>query len=68
MQEYGPGESWYEPPGCHHVRSENASKDEEAVFIATLIQDTEKIERLGVVNALVVLDAVEEEKAKAAKV
>lgn len=62
---FGPGESWHEPPGCHHVLSSNPSEDEECEFIATLIVDTEKIDRLGVVDALVVIDAEEEEKAKA---
>ena len=37
---YGPGESWYEAPGCHHVRSENVG-DEEAVFIANLVVSDE---------------------------
>jgi quercetin dioxygenase-like cupin family protein len=58
---YSEGESWYEPPGCHHVRSENAG-DEEAVFIANLIIETKKIEELGILNALVQIDADEEEK------
>ena len=61
----GPGESWHEPPGCHHVLSSNASEDEECEFIATMIVDTGRIEKLGIVNALVVIDAEEEEKAKA---
>jgi len=55
------GDSWYEPPGCHHVRSENAG-DEEAIFIANFVIETKKIEELGVVNALVQIDAAEEEK------
>lgn len=33
---YGPGESWFEAPGCHHVRSETVG-DEESQFIANLI-------------------------------
>lgn len=53
---YEKGESWYEPPGCHHVRSENAG-DEEAMFIASLIVDEEAIKRKGVMKALVVIDA-----------
>jgi quercetin dioxygenase-like cupin family protein len=61
---YSQGESWYEPPGCHHVRNENAG-DEEAVFIANFIIETKKIEELGIVNALVQIDAEEEEKRKA---
>ena len=62
---FSPGDSWHEPPGCHHVVSSNASDEEDCQFIATLIVDTERIERLGVVDALVVIDAAEEEKAKA---
>jgi hypothetical protein len=65
LKYFGPGDSWYEPPGCHHVRSSNASTEEECEFIATLIVDTERIERLGVIDALVVIDAAEEEKKKA---
>lgn len=67
VQEFGVGESWFEPPGCHHVRSMNASGEEECQFIATLIVDTERVERLGVVDALVVIDAAEQEKSKAAQ-
>lgn len=58
---YSEGECWYEPPGCHHVRSENAG-DEEAVFIANFVIETKKIEEAGVRNALVQIDADEEEK------
>jgi hypothetical protein len=69
VNEYGPGESFYEPPGCHHVRSENASDTEEATFIANLVQERKIIEELGPVAALVVIDAeVEEKKAAKAKV
>jgi hypothetical protein len=40
----GPGEFWYEAPGCHHQRSENVSQGEErAKFIAVLIVDDETI-------------------------
>lgn len=55
------GDSWYEPPGCHHVRSENVG-DEEAVFVANFVIETKKIEELGIVDALVQIDAAEEEK------
>ena len=55
------GDSWYEPPGCHHVRSENAG-DEEAVFVANFVIETKKIEELGMVGALVQIDADEDEK------
>lgn len=43
---YGPGESWYEAPGCRHVRSETVG-DEEAVFIANLVVGDEVFEGLG---------------------
>ena len=55
------GDSWYEPPGCHHVRCENAG-DEEAVFVANFVVETRRIEELGVQKALVQFDADEEEK------
>lgn len=58
---YSEGDSWYEPPGCHHVRNENAG-DEEAMFIANFVIETKKIEQLGVADALVQFDAAEEEK------
>ncbi|KAM5349653.1 hypothetical protein ACJ41O_006158 [Fusarium nematophilum] len=44
---YGPGESWYEAPGCHHVRSETVG-DAEAVFIANLIVNTDVFEGLDI--------------------
>ncbi|EEU36644.1 uncharacterized protein NECHADRAFT_51650, partial [Fusarium vanettenii 77-13-4] len=44
---YGPGESWYEAPGCHHVRSETVG-DEECVFIANLIVSTDTFKGLDV--------------------
>lgn len=42
---YGPGESWYEAPGCHHVRSENVG-DEEALFIANMVVSDKVFEGL----------------------
>jgi hypothetical protein len=42
---YGPGESWYEAPGCHHVRSE-AVGPEEGLFIANLLVSTDVFEGL----------------------
>jgi hypothetical protein len=55
---YSVGESWYEPPGCHHVRSENAGDEgeEEAEFIATFVIDKKKVDEEGL-GALVVIDA-----------
>lgn len=60
---YSAGETWYEPPGCHHVRLENVG-DEEAVFIANFVIETKKIEEFGINDALVQIDAAEEEKRK----
>jgi quercetin dioxygenase-like cupin family protein len=37
------GECWYEAPGCHHVRGENASKDESASFFAVLVVDDDVV-------------------------
>jgi quercetin dioxygenase-like cupin family protein len=30
---YGPGESWYEPPGAHHIVSKNASRTQPAKLL-----------------------------------
>jgi hypothetical protein len=52
------GDTWYEPPGCHHVRNGNAG-DDEAIFTATFIIETKKIEEKGLLEALVQIDAAE---------
>ncbi|KAG8527476.1 uncharacterized protein KY384_007628 [Bacidia gigantensis] len=57
---YKEGETWYESPGCHHVRSENNTK-EEAAFYAVFIVDDKLIEESGY-EGLFVLDKEEEEK------
>ncbi|KAF4414760.1 hypothetical protein FACUT_13989 [Fusarium acutatum] len=44
---YGLGESWYETPGYHHVRSENAGNDE-ASFLANLVVHTDVFKGLDV--------------------
>jgi hypothetical protein len=49
------GGSWFEAPGCHHKVSENYSAVESAKLLATLIVDTEVVEKGGVA-ALVVYD------------
>lgn len=49
------GESWYEPPGCHHVRSENIG-DEEAEFLAVFVVSKQKVDKEGL-KSLVVIDA-----------
>ena len=63
---FGPGESWYEAPGCHHVRSENVGEpDEEAQFVANLVIDTSTFEAAAdPVSAVVVIDAETEERSK----
>lgn len=53
---YKAGDSWYEPPGCHHVRAENAG-DEELEFIANFVIETSKLEKYGPQAALVQIDA-----------
>ncbi|KAE8162386.1 RmlC-like cupin domain-containing protein [Aspergillus tamarii] len=49
------GGSWYEAPGCHHRISDNASKTEPAVLIASMVLDTEAFERDGM-DALIQID------------
>ena len=55
MQVFGPGESFFENPGCRHRISDNASKEEEAVIVASLVVDTSVVEENGV-DGLVVVD------------
>lgn len=49
------GESFFEAPRCHHKVSDNYSTIESAVILATLVVDTEVVERGGI-GALTVLD------------
>ncbi|OQE18725.1 hypothetical protein PENSTE_c017G06232 [Penicillium steckii] len=49
------GGTWYEAPGCHHRISDNASKTESAVLMATMVLDTDVLERDGMA-ALVQID------------
>ncbi|KAL7940403.1 hypothetical protein V8C42DRAFT_362713 [Trichoderma barbatum] len=42
------GQSWFETPGCHHKVSDNDSLADPATLIATLVVDTEVIEKGGV--------------------
>lgn len=49
------GETWYEAPGCHHRISDNASKTEPATLFATLVLDTDVLERDGM-GALIQID------------
>lgn len=41
------GDSWFEAPGCHHKVSDNASKTEKLVLIATFVIDTDVLEKEG---------------------
>lgn len=38
---YGPGESFYETPGAHHLISRNASQTEPAKLLAVFVVDTD---------------------------
>lgn len=49
------GGTWYEAPGCHHRISNNASKTEPAVLLATMVLDTDVLERDGM-DALLIID------------
>ncbi|KAJ5949822.1 RmlC-like cupin domain-containing protein [Penicillium verhagenii] len=55
MKVINTGGTWYEAPGCHHRISDNASKTESAVLIATMILDTDVLERDGM-DALIQID------------
>lgn len=59
---YKAGDTWYEPPGCHHVRSENVG-DEEALFHAVFVVEKEKIDKEGLESLVVIDAAVEDAKA-----
>lgn len=52
---YRAGESWFEDPGCHHRVSDNNSKTESAVFVATLVIATEVLDKEGL-GVLVQID------------
>lgn len=41
------GDSWYEAPGCYHRVSDNASKSEELVLLATFIVESETLQKEG---------------------
>lgn len=45
MEVKGPGEHFIEHPGCKHRISDNASKTEPAVLIATFVVETEVAEK-----------------------
>lgn len=49
------GESFFEAPGCHHKVSETYSATEGAKLLATMVVDTEIVEKGGAA-ALVVID------------
>lgn len=47
-QVFEQGESWFEAPGCHHKVSDNYSLTGSAKLFATLVVDTEVVEKGGV--------------------
>ena len=58
---YEAGETWYEGPGCHHVRADNASEEQEARFVVNFVIETEKLEKAekefgNIGKALTILD------------
>ena len=58
---YGIGETWFEAPECHHVRSDNASEEEDAKFVVNFVIETEKLTRAekeygDIGRALTILD------------
>lgn len=55
MAIFGPGEVFFENPGCRHRISDNASATEPATIVATLIVDT-KVVNEGGIEGLVVID------------
>ncbi|KAJ5798555.1 uncharacterized protein N7503_007851 [Penicillium pulvis] len=55
MKTINTGGTWYEAPGCHHRISDNASKTESAVLFASMVLDTDVLERDGM-NALMQID------------
>lgn len=55
-----PGETWFEGPGCHHVRGENASDSASASFYAVFVVDDEIIKD-GYENLLIVNESVRAE-------
>jgi quercetin dioxygenase-like cupin family protein len=55
MRLLGPGESFAESPTCKHKICENASDTEPARVLATLILDTERLDKIGV-DGLVVIE------------
>jgi quercetin dioxygenase-like cupin family protein len=54
MKVFGPGETFTESPTCRHVISENASATEPASMVATLIIDTEVVDKNGIGGLLVI--------------
>ncbi|CZT48210.1 related to cupin domain protein [Rhynchosporium secalis] len=52
---HGPGDTFSENPGCRHRINNNASATEPAVVVATLILETEVVEKVGI-KGLVVID------------
>ncbi|SAK67196.1 cupin 2 domain-containing protein [Caballeronia temeraria] len=43
---YGPGESWYEPPGAHHIVSKNASATKPAkLLVFAIVGDNDPVKQ-----------------------
>ncbi|WP_408149262.1 cupin domain-containing protein [Caballeronia glebae] len=43
---YGPGESWYEPPGAHHIVSRNASATKPAkLLVFAIVGDNDPVKQ-----------------------
>ena len=55
MKIFGPGETFFENPGCRHSISDNASAMEPAEMVATLIVDTKVVDEVGT-DGLTVID------------
>ncbi|TWU73907.1 hypothetical protein ED733_003659 [Metarhizium rileyi] len=49
------GGTWFEAPGCHHKVSDNYSTTDEAQLLATLVVDSDVVDKGGV-GALVEID------------
>jgi quercetin dioxygenase-like cupin family protein len=48
MKIFHAGGTFHEMPGCHHKISDNASKTEEAMILATFVVDTKVLDRAGI--------------------
>ncbi|RDL36131.1 Uncharacterized protein BP5553_06743 [Venustampulla echinocandica] len=67
MELLGPGDDFFEHPGCHHRISDNACATEPATFFASLVLDTKTVDELGVEGLTVIDDKYMEMIANAQK-